>query len=187
MRAGAKCLKALSSSPPKAASCSPTSCSWMPWATRWPRSRASITACLSPPPIATAPNMRGSGRRCGVANTRQPPSSASAKTAARFGCRPGHPVRRGSGAPYKVLKVATDITAARLQAADHEGQIAAISKSQAVIAFTMDRTVTDANANFLTALGYTMEEIRADTTACLSIRRARQRRIPPVLGTPAPR
>ncbi len=71
-----------------------------------------------------------------------------------------NPVRRGSGAPYKVLKVATDITAARLQAADHEGQIAAISKSQAVIAFTMDGTVTDANANFLTALGYTMEEIR---------------------------
>ena len=71
-----------------------------------------------------------------------------------------NPVRRGSGAPYKVLKVATDITAARLQAADHEGQIAAISKSQAVIAFTLDGTVTDANANFLAALGYTMEEIR---------------------------
>jgi methyl-accepting chemotaxis protein len=71
-----------------------------------------------------------------------------------------NPVRRGSGAPYKVLKVATDVTASWLQAADHEGQIVAISKSQAVIAFTMDGTVTDANANFLAALGYTMEEIR---------------------------
>jgi methyl-accepting chemotaxis protein len=46
------------------------------------------------------------------------------------------------------------------QAADYEGQIAAIGKSQAVIEFTMDGTVTHANENFLNALGYRLEEVQ---------------------------
>src|SRR6202035_1686501 len=39
-------------------------------------------------------------------------------------------------------------------------QIAAIGKSQAVIEFNMDGTIITANANFLGAMGYTLEEIR---------------------------
>ncbi len=39
-------------------------------------------------------------------------------------------------------------------------QVAAISRSQAVIEFAVDGTVLDANDNFLTALGYTLGEIK---------------------------
>ena len=46
------------------------------------------------------------------------------------------------------------------QAADHEGQIAAIGKSQAVIEFKMDGTITTANDNFLKTLGYTLDEMK---------------------------
>ena len=45
------------------------------------------------------------------------------------------------------------------KAADYQGQIAAIGKSQAVIEFDLDGTVRTANANFLNALGYRIEEI----------------------------
>ena len=38
--------------------------------------------------------------------------------------------------------------------------LAAISKSQAVIEFNMDGTIVTANENFLSALGYTLEEIK---------------------------
>ena len=43
---------------------------------------------------------------------------------------------------------------------DYAGQVAAIRKSQAVIAFDMNGTVLDANDNFLKALGYRLEEIQ---------------------------
>jgi methyl-accepting chemotaxis protein len=39
-------------------------------------------------------------------------------------------------------------------------QAAAISKSQAVIEFNLDGTIITANQNFLTALGYSLEEIK---------------------------
>jgi methyl-accepting chemotaxis protein len=44
--------------------------------------------------------------------------------------------------------------------ADYAGQVAAIRKSQAVIAFSMDGTILDANDNFLKTLGYTLDEIK---------------------------
>ena len=43
---------------------------------------------------------------------------------------------------------------------DLGGQIAAISKSQAVIEFQMDGTIITANENFLKTLGYTLEEVK---------------------------
>jgi PAS domain S-box-containing protein len=49
-----------------------------------------------------------------------------------------------------------DVTAERL----HAGMLEAISKSQAVIEFALDGTVQNANANFLNALGYSLEEIK---------------------------
>ncbi|MCA8956609.1 MAG: PAS domain-containing protein, partial [Planctomycetes bacterium] len=42
------------------------------------------------------------------------------------------------GKPFRVIKYATDVTAAQMKNADYEGQIAAIGKSQAVIEFEMD-------------------------------------------------
>ncbi len=40
------------------------------------------------------------------------------------------------------------------------GQIAAMNKSQAVIEFSLDGVVLDANENFLTALGYNLQDIK---------------------------
>jgi len=70
-----------------------------------------------------------------------------------------NPVLRG-GKPYKVIKFATDITAARMQAAEDASKLAAISRSQAVIEFTPTGEILDANANFCGALGYDISEIR---------------------------
>jgi methyl-accepting chemotaxis protein len=70
------------------------------------------------------------------------------------------PVLGRDGRPYKVVKIATDITKSKMQAADYEGQIKAINKSQAVIEFKMDGTVITANDRFLAALGYRLEEIQ---------------------------
>jgi methyl-accepting chemotaxis protein len=71
-----------------------------------------------------------------------------------------NPIRNRSGNPFKVVKYATDITAQKLKAADAAGQLAAISKSQAVIEFQLDGTIVTANDNFLTTLGYTLSEVK---------------------------
>jgi methyl-accepting chemotaxis protein len=71
-----------------------------------------------------------------------------------------NPIMDMSGKPFKVVKYASDITEQKLQAADFEGQLAAINKGQAVIEFSMDGRILGANANFLAAVGYGIEEIR---------------------------
>ncbi|WOF74807.1 PAS domain-containing methyl-accepting chemotaxis protein [Parvibaculaceae bacterium PLY_AMNH_Bact1] len=71
-----------------------------------------------------------------------------------------NPILNAKGDVTKVVKYATDITADTLLKADHAGQIEAISKSQAVIEFHMDGTIITANANFLGAVGYSLEEIQ---------------------------
>lgn len=71
-----------------------------------------------------------------------------------------NPIFDPSGNPIKVVKFATDITARKLKAAEHEGQIAAINKAQAVIHFDLDGNITDANDNFLGAMGYNLSEIQ---------------------------
>lgn len=71
-----------------------------------------------------------------------------------------NPLLDGDGKPVGVIKFATDITEQKLKSADHEGQISAISKSQAVIEFNMDGTIITANDNFLSAVGYTLSEIQ---------------------------
>ncbi len=64
------------------------------------------------------------------------------------------------GKPIRIVKCATDITAIRLKSADFEGQIDAIGKSQAVIHYNTDGTVIQANSNFLSMLGYSLDEIK---------------------------
>jgi methyl-accepting chemotaxis protein len=71
-----------------------------------------------------------------------------------------NPVCDANGKPFKVVKLASDITDLKLQMAGYVGQIAAIGKSQAVIEFNMDGTIITANDNFLHATGYTLEEIK---------------------------
>ena len=70
-----------------------------------------------------------------------------------------NPVLDAAGKPVKVVKYATDVTAKTLQAAQAAGQLTAISKSQAVIEFALDGTILTANDNFLTTLGYGLDEI----------------------------
>jgi methyl-accepting chemotaxis protein len=70
-----------------------------------------------------------------------------------------NPILDMNGRPFKIVKYATDITAQKLQNADHAGQIEAIGKSQAVIEFDMDGTIRHANENFLNAVGYRLDEI----------------------------
>jgi methyl-accepting chemotaxis protein len=71
-----------------------------------------------------------------------------------------NPVIDQSGKPFKVVKLATDVTEQKRRNADLAGQIAAIGKSQAVIEFNMDGTVITANDNFLKVLGYSLADIR---------------------------
>ena len=71
-----------------------------------------------------------------------------------------NPIFDAQGNPYKVIKYASDITQQKMQAADHQGQIDAISKSQAVIEFNLDGTIITANNNFLGAVGYALHEIQ---------------------------
>jgi methyl-accepting chemotaxis protein len=71
-----------------------------------------------------------------------------------------NPVLDGNGKPFKVVKFATDITDRKIKNMEDAGQIAAIGRAQAVIAFEMDGTIVTANDNFLKALGYTLAEIQ---------------------------
>ncbi|MBQ4860421.1 PAS domain S-box protein [Pseudoalteromonas sp. MMG013] len=70
-----------------------------------------------------------------------------------------NPIFDSEKKPFKVVKYASDITASKLQAADYEGQLNAISTSQAVIEFAMDGTIISANENFLATTGYTLDEV----------------------------
>ncbi|CAD7717660.1 hypothetical protein LMG31886_25620 [Xanthomonas hydrangeae] len=71
-----------------------------------------------------------------------------------------NPLLDRSGNAYRVVKYATDITAQVRQTADFEGRIDAIDRVMAVIEFSLDGTVLDANQNFLQVMGYRLDEIR---------------------------
>jgi methyl-accepting chemotaxis protein len=71
-----------------------------------------------------------------------------------------NPIFDANHKPFKVVKFATDITAAKQQNANYSGQIAAIQKAQAVIEFRMDGTIVTANDNFLNCVGYTLGEVQ---------------------------
>ena len=71
-----------------------------------------------------------------------------------------NPILDEKGRPFKVVKFATDVTAQKIHAADHDGQMEAIRKSQAVIEFNMDGTVLGANQNFFDTVGYTLDEVK---------------------------
>ncbi len=71
-----------------------------------------------------------------------------------------NPIRGLTGRPMKIVKFATDITAAAMAAAEQSGQVSAIRRSQAVIAFALDGTVLDANENFLDCFGYGLDEVK---------------------------
>lgn len=71
-----------------------------------------------------------------------------------------NPVFDAGGRVIKVVKFATDITAAKVRDAEYASKVAAIDRSQAVIEFDLEGRVISANDNFLELLGYTLGEIK---------------------------
>lgn len=71
-----------------------------------------------------------------------------------------NPVLGDDGYPTKVIKLATDITAAKRKAIEDAGEISAINRAQAVISFDVDGKILAANDIFLRAMGYRADEIQ---------------------------
>ena len=71
-----------------------------------------------------------------------------------------NPIFDADGKPTRVVKFATDVTEQKKVSADSAGQLAAISRAQAVIEFNLDGTIITANDNFLKVLGYSLDEIK---------------------------
>ena len=71
-----------------------------------------------------------------------------------------NPVFGITGNLNKIIKFATDITPKKIQAADSLGQLLAINRSHAVISFSIEGIILDANENFLKVFDYKLEEIK---------------------------
>ncbi|MFF5075417.1 PAS domain-containing protein [Actinoplanes sp. NPDC000266] len=69
------------------------------------------------------------------------------------------PVKNAAGQVVKVIEHALDVTVGKRAAADAQGKIQAISRSQAVIEFGLDGHILDANQNFLDLVGYSRDEV----------------------------
>jgi methyl-accepting chemotaxis protein len=70
-----------------------------------------------------------------------------------------NPVLNRKGEVVKVVKFASDITKDAVRRRDLESQIEAVSRANAMIEFKPDGTILSANANFLSAMGYQLDEI----------------------------
>ncbi|ESQ79615.1 PAS domain-containing methyl-accepting chemotaxis protein [Asticcacaulis sp. YBE204] len=70
-----------------------------------------------------------------------------------------NPVTDARGRVTRIVKIASDITADKHRSISDAGQIAAIQRAQAVIAFDLDGIILEANDNFLNAMGYGVGEI----------------------------
>ena len=70
-----------------------------------------------------------------------------------------NPIRDRRGRPYKIVKLATDVSRQKAVFADLQGKVDAIGRSQAVIEFALDGTILAANEAFLGTMGYRLEEI----------------------------
>lgn len=70
-----------------------------------------------------------------------------------------NPIMDRNGKPISVVKFATDITELETESNERVAKMEAISRSQAVIEFTLDGTILTANENFLGAMGYNASDI----------------------------
>ena len=71
-----------------------------------------------------------------------------------------NPIRDEAGNIVKIIKLATDITSEKRISAEHASKLSALDRSQAVVEFDLSGTILNANRNFLSLTGYTLEEIR---------------------------
>lgn len=70
-----------------------------------------------------------------------------------------NPIFDRHGKPVRVIKYATDVTDQQLRNAETQGELAAISKVQAIVEFELDGTIIWANDLFLGLVGYTNKEL----------------------------
>lgn len=98
-----------------------------------------------------------------------------------------NPIFDKRGRAYKVVKFATDITEQKLAMANYEGQLAAIGKSQAVIEFTLDGKILTANPNFLSTMGYSLDEVKGRHHSMFAPPGVSECRIQGLLGQARPR
>ncbi|WP_419964626.1 PAS domain S-box protein [Pelomonas baiyunensis] len=70
-----------------------------------------------------------------------------------------NPVLDARGRVVRIVEYATDVTAARLRQADYEAKLEAIQRSMAVIEFTPQGEILQANEQFLQLMGYRADDI----------------------------
>jgi methyl-accepting chemotaxis protein len=71
-----------------------------------------------------------------------------------------NPIYDLEGRPYKIVKYALDVTESKLRNAEYESKVEAINRAQAVIEFDLSGTILDANRNFLSTMGYSLDEVK---------------------------
>jgi len=69
------------------------------------------------------------------------------------------PLVNARGRVTGVIKLASDVTATKLAAAENQSLLDAVSRSQALISFTPTGEILDVNDNFLRAVGYAKNEV----------------------------
>ena len=70
------------------------------------------------------------------------------------------PIVDVEGHVAKVVKFAIDITGSKLHSLEIDAKLRAIDQTQAVIEFDVQGNILDANANFLQAMGYNLQELK---------------------------
>ncbi|MGA2448116.1 MAG: methyl-accepting chemotaxis protein [Polyangiaceae bacterium] len=70
-----------------------------------------------------------------------------------------HSVAGPDGTPVKIIAYSSDITEQKQRTMDYEGRIAAISRTQAVVEFSMDGIILAVNDLFLKIFGYVRDEV----------------------------
>ncbi len=71
-----------------------------------------------------------------------------------------NPVKNARGKILKIVKQATDISVEKLKHIEAQGVFDAVSRAQAVIEFTPDGDIINANQNFAKTMGYGLDEIK---------------------------
>ncbi|GAA2550066.1 hypothetical protein GCM10010435_19950 [Winogradskya consettensis] len=71
-----------------------------------------------------------------------------------------NPIFDLDGRPFKVVKYASEVTEAKIKSAEYVGKVTAIGRAQATVEFDLDGRIIDANENFLSVVGYKLDEIR---------------------------
>ncbi|MDX2305329.1 MAG: PAS domain-containing protein [Microscillaceae bacterium] len=69
------------------------------------------------------------------------------------------PITDKNGVPYKILKLAFDVTEEKRLRLDFKEQLDSFKRSSAVVEFNLDGKIIDANDNFLEMMEYKREEI----------------------------